>query len=513
MPPKKETGATPPSSEKAKETPSKPGPPPALPRPAVPRPAVPRPAVPQAAQPQAAHKQPAQKQTAHPQPNIPQAANTQGAIHQSGFHQTGFHQTGSHQTGFHQTGFHQAGFPQPVGGAFTTRTVHFVKAHWPATETTEARPGGHMYVEQLDPLMTVQPMSIILIHGDWHTGQIWTTKPDGKPGWASYLVYQGHRVYIVDLPACGRSNSLTGSQVHVANQSPVPSSALVSRDVTNTAGQMQPGWDTATFHTQWPGSGQAGDAVFDRYYSSLVPLLLRKVDRQKLAQTALAALLDKTGPAILLGEGSGATMAWLAADLKPEKVAAVIAVEPAGPPCGTARNQQRTSPPPPGPHDLLHSRYSSHIRFDPSVRGWGIADIPIKFDPPVEPGQSLNVITALSLGNHGTCVMQQSSENMFPRPREGRSTTPPVPRKLINLTRMQHLVVTAAASSHSTYDWATVEFLKQAGVDVEHRRLEEYGIVGNGHLMFLEQNSDEVVCLISMWISARFPLLPTPIIS
>lgn len=243
-----------------------------------------------------------------------------------------------------------------------------------------------------------------------------------------------------------------------------------------------------------------------------MPLLLRKVDRQKLAQTALGELLEKTGPAILLGEGSGATMAWLAADLKPDKVAAVIAVEPAGPPCGTSRSQHRPSPPP-GPHDLAHRHYSSQIRFDPSVRAWGIADIPIKFDPPLEPGQSLDVTTTLSLGHHGTCVMQRSRENTFPRPRDGRPTTPPVPRKLINLTRMQHLVVTAPASSHSTYDWATVEFLIQAGADVEHRKLEEYGILGNGHLMFLEQNSDEVACLVCMWISSRFQLLPTPIIS
>lgn len=264
MPPKKDTGQTStPSSDKAKETPSKTGPPPALPRPALPRPALPQPALPQPAHKQPAHKQPVHRQPIHTQPAITQPSITQPSIHQATIAQADIHQTSFRQAVFHQVGITQPDIlqqgpyfvplEQPIGGAFTTRTVHFVKAHWPATENHEARPGGHMYVEQLDPLMTVQPLPVILIHGDWHTGQIWTTKPDGRPGWASYLIYQGHRVYIVDLPTCGRSNSLTGSQVHVANQSPVPSAALVSRDVTNTAGQMQPGWETATFHTQWPG--------------------------------------------------------------------------------------------------------------------------------------------------------------------------------------------------------------------------------------------------------------------
>lgn len=74
------------------------------------------------------------------------------------------------------------------------------------------------------------------------------------------------------------------------------------------------------------------------------------------------------------------------------------------------------------------------------------------------------------------------------------------PRQLANLRTMSHVVVTGQASAHSTYDWTTVQFLRQAGVAAHRLQLEDYNIRGNGHLMFLESNSDQIASLISAWI-------------
>lgn len=76
----------------------------------------------------------------------------------------------------------------------------------------------------------------------------------------------------------------------------------------------------------------------------------------------------------------------------------------------------------------------------------------------------------------------------------------PQPRKLINLVDIPVLLVTTQASYHAQYDWGTVEFLKQAGVLTEHLKLEDKGILGNGHMMFLEMNSDAVAAEIEKWI-------------
>jgi hypothetical protein len=73
-------------------------------------------------------------------------------------------------------------------------------------------------------------------------------------------------------------------------------------------------------------------------------------------------------------------------------------------------------------------------------------------------------------------------------------------RKLINLEKIPTTIVTAHASSHGMYDWATVYFLNQAGVKCGWIRLEQKNILGNGHLMFLEENSDEVAQVVLDWI-------------
>ncbi|XP_044719702.1 uncharacterized protein HRG_06291 [Hirsutella rhossiliensis] len=379
---------------------------------------------------------------------------------------------------------------QPLEGAFSTRTTFFVEADWPGGSDRKAgkRTVGRMYVECLDPLLVVHGSPIILVHGDWHTGQIWTTKPDGKPGWASYFNYQGYRVYVVDLPPCGRSNLLSDGQFQQACEGSMIDASLIERDVTAPGKQDEKGWDTAGLHSQWPGTGQRGDAAFESYLSSMVPLPLKKADRQALAQSALSQLLERTGRAILIGEGSGATMAWLAADAKPDLVAGVLAVEPAGPPAGTACT-------------------------------YGLADIPLTYEPPLEPKSpgsatgsdetGLDLVPKTLFEGEGTCILQRCSgcEDGDKKAKAGEDR---VVRQLVNLQKMPHAILTGEASSHSKYDWATAEYMRQAGVLVQKLPLERYHIGGNGHLMFLEKNSENIAGLITIWIDSCVRKGPSP---
>ena len=69
--------------------------------------------------------------------------------------------------------------------------------------------------------------------------------------------------------------------------------------------------------------------------------------------------------------------------------------------------------------------------------------------------------------------------------------------------------MTAEASRHSTHDWATVDFLTQAGVSVQWLELEKHGIRGNGHLCFLETNSDAIAGFFSSWIRNSISSTPS----
>lgn len=74
-------------------------------------------------------------------------------------------------------------------------------------------------------------------------------------------------------------------------------------------------------------------------------------------------------------------------------------------------------------------------------------------------------------------------------------------RKLPNLKDIPQCVVTAGSSFHTEYDYATVAFLRQAGVPVSHLKLpEDFGLYGNGHLLMLEHNSLGIANWLIKWI-------------
>ena len=220
-------------------------------------------------------------------------------------------------------------------------------------------------------------------------------------------------------------------------------------------------WPEAALHTQWPGSGRAGDPVFDSYYASMVPCLADWAAEQALMQKTGACLLDRIGPAILITHSQGGIVGWLWADARPELVKAIVAIEPSGPPFQS-----------PGVNDF-------------TAKPYGITDIPLTYDPPVENhGRPLQVQKHVA-ANGETYMLQQEPA-----------------RRLVNLVQIPVLVETAEASYHASYDDFSVRFLRQAGVNVEHLKLGEKGIYGNGHLQFLERNNLEIIELLEKWIRA-----------
>lgn len=116
------------------------------------------------------------------------------------------------------------------------------------------------------------------------------------------------------------------------------------------------------------------------------------------------------------------------------------------------------------------------------------ARAPITYDPPVADPEVDLVKAARKSDAPGLMDATLQAES-------------PPPRKLVNLTRMPVLVLTAQASYHAQYDWYSVEYLRQAGVQTEHIKLEDLGILGNGHMMFMEKNSDDVAAVIKEWIT------------
>lgn len=339
-----------------------------------------------------------------------------------------------------------------------------------------------MYVEKLTPQGGAsKPHPIVFIHGQAQTGTVrlqirlnsplrktlltslrsqnWLNKPDGGRGWASYFLEQGYECYLLDQTFRGRSP-------HVPGNGSMKTYSAEKLQQLFTAPKKYMQWPQAALHTQWPGTGVMGDKIFDTYYASTVDFFGEAIGQQVTVQRAGAALLDRIGrPVILLSHSQGGIMPWILTEVRPDSVHAIISLEPSGPPFGGAT-------------------------ANASSLAYGLADIPLAYSPAVTNPKT--DFTLKKLPSNSTtrdeCVLQADH---------------PAPRKLVNLQKVPVALLTTESSYHAPYDWCTAEFLRQAGVSVEHLQLGELGIHGNGHMVFLEKNSDEVAGVIQKWIEKQ----------
>src|SRR3954471_14521519 len=78
------------------------------------------------------------------------------------------------------------------------RMAHFYVGGHYVGEKGKEQMDGAMYVEVWVPKQIRQPYPIVFFHGNGQTGAVFQQTPDGRPGWAYYLIDQGYVVYMVD---------------------------------------------------------------------------------------------------------------------------------------------------------------------------------------------------------------------------------------------------------------------------------------------------------------------------
>ena len=313
-----------------------------------------------------------------------------------------------------------------------------------------------MYVEYWIPQQLRHPWPLVMVHGGGGQGLDFLGTADGREGWVHWFVRQGFAVYVVDRPGHGRAPfhpDIMGEMMP-----PIEASYLQQRFCRPE--DFPDRYPQAHLNTQWPGTAALGEEHFDHFLAGIGPMQADLAQAHRDVQTAAAALLDAIGPSILLTHSAGAPTGWLAADARPALIKAIIAVEPLGPPFATA----------------ARGRLS-----------WGLTASPLTYRPPAEAPDDLRLeLRAPRRAGTIACLVQQDP-----------------PRQLPNLRGFPILILTAEASSKATEDHGMVDFLEQAGARVEHMRLEDRGIHGNGHAMMLELNSDAIAGVLAAWLERR----------
>ena len=173
----------------------------------------------------------------------------------------------------------------------------------------------HAYVQYYVPANRRPGPPVVLVHGGGMSGQCWETTPDGRPGWLHLLLRDGYEVHVMDNVERGRAGFIPG----LWEGDPI----LRSMEEAWSLFRIGPPEGFAA-RTPFPGQ-QFPVSAFDTFARSFVP---RWLTTTQLQAQALIAVLERTGPAIVICHSQGGEITFDALEEAPRLFASIIALEP-----------------------------------------------------------------------------------------------------------------------------------------------------------------------------------------
>ena len=195
--------------------------------------------------------------------------------------------------------------------------------------TGPAAPGNitinQMYVHFRIPAGR-KSVPLVMVHGSQHTGMTYETTPDGREGWATWFARQGHPVYVVDHAGRGRSG-FNPTPVNAVRDGGADPKTLP----TFFLGPIDRAWWNFRFGPDYPKPFpglQFPLEALDQYLAQLVPNSESTLAGAG-ANTvnALAALLDKIGPAVIMVHSQSGVYGLDVVRKRPNLVRALVSVE------------------------------------------------------------------------------------------------------------------------------------------------------------------------------------------
>ena len=184
---------------------------------------------------------------------------------------------------------------------------------------------GQMYVHYVKLISPRMPYPMLMMHGGGLTGVTWETKPDGNPGWQMYFLRAGYDVYIADAVERGRASWSRYPDIFASE--PVFRTKKEAWELFRIGPpdsyNSDPKKRVAHKGTQFPVE------AFDQFAKQGVP---RWVTNDATTQAAYDALIQKICPCVIVVHSQGGNFAFNAALAAPDKVKAIVAVEPSGAP-------------------------------------------------------------------------------------------------------------------------------------------------------------------------------------
>jgi pimeloyl-ACP methyl ester carboxylesterase len=197
----------------------------------------------------------------------------------------------------------------------------------PGMPAIKVDPNGEFEVEQMyvQYVKLAQPkgkVPLLLWHGGGLSGVTWETKPDGKPGWQQFFLNAGYDVYVSDAVERGRASWARYPEIFKSE--PIFRTKKEAWELFRIGPTYEVGGKrVANEGQQFPAEN------LDAFMKQGVP---RWATNDAATQKAYDALVQKVCPCVIVVHSQGGNFGFTAALNAPDKVKALIAVEPSGAP-------------------------------------------------------------------------------------------------------------------------------------------------------------------------------------
>ncbi|TDZ15149.1 putative secreted lipase [Colletotrichum orbiculare MAFF 240422] len=322
---------------------------------------------------------------------------------------------------------------------------------------------GQIYVEKLTPIVRLRPTPLVFLHGGGVSATTWLNTPDNRPGWASYFLGKGYQLYLVDANGIGRSaaNDPENFSMNVGMSDEFVEMGFTAVKAYSTYPQSR-------LHTQWPGTGMAGDAVFDQFQQSFTPYTSSYASQELAIRAAGCELLSLIGArSYLVSHSLGSKFALVISNDCPQHLAGSINLEPS---------------------TIPFWAYGYGLGGSPA-NPWGLTNTRVDYEPAVadaaELQSQIESVGAETLAKRN-CYRQREPARQLP-----------------NISSVPYVALTGEASVHITYDHCIIDYLEQVGGRPEWIRLSDKGIRGNGHFGHVEKNNLDIAAVVHDWIKQK----------
>ena len=183
---------------------------------------------------------------------------------------------------------------------------------------------GQMYVQYFVPEPVRASVPLLMWHGGGLTGVTYETTPDGREGWQQWFLARGWPVYVSDAVERGRSgwsmypDIFEGEPVFLTVENPWERFRIGDGPHSYDADPAK--------RRELPGNQFPGES-YDAFVKQTVP---RWTTTDAAIIDAYVAEIDRVGPSVVLFHSQGGQFGFKVAQARPDRIKALVAVEPAG---------------------------------------------------------------------------------------------------------------------------------------------------------------------------------------